>query len=524
MSLINSATTTVPKYRVEMIEVSKSFGGVHALRDVSLGVEPGQIHALVGENGAGKSTLMKILSGVVQKDKGEILIDGRPALIPDPRTAKKLGIGIIYQEFALAPDLSVVENIYISRLGGKFGLVRLKPLNAKAAELLGSLGLTFDLRERCGKLSVAYQQAIEIVKALSENTRILILDEPTAVLAPPEVERLFAVLRRLKSQGVSIIYISHRLNEIFKIADIVTVIRDGSIAGTANPASSTMDEIISLMIGRRLEAMYPPRRASIGDDVFRAEGIRWGGRVKDVSFCVKRGEVLGFAGLVGSGRTEMVRAIFGADPLSAGKIWIDGRRTQIRSPRDAVRAGLALVPEDRKAQGVLLLLAIRENLSMTRLPILTAFLGFMRLKKAKAIAEDLIRQLAIKTTGSDVKVSQLSGGNQQKVALAKWFGEGTRSSVVFLDEPTRGVDVAAKVEIYKLVNDLAEQGLGVVIISSEMIELIGMCDRVLVMHDGSLQGELPRDALTEENIMRLAVGKSGPAVSNRRDVNREEMT
>jgi ribose transport system ATP-binding protein len=522
MNLIESVPTTVPKYRVEMIAISKSFGGVHALRDVSLRVEPGQIYALVGENGAGKSTLMKILSGVVQKDKGEIRIDGRPALIPDPRTAKELGIGIIYQEFALAPDLSVVENIYISRLGGRFGLVHLKPLYAQAAELLGTLGLTIDPRARCGKLSVAYQQAVEIVKALSQNARILILDEPTAVLAPPEVKRLFGVLRQLKSQGVSIIYISHRLNEIFEIADIVTVLRDGLIAGTANPASSTMNEIISLMIGRRLESMYPPRRASIGGDVFRAEGIRWGGRLKDVSFRVRNGEVLGFAGLVGSGRTEMVRAIFGADPLQAGTILINGRRAQIRSPRDAVRAGLALVPEDRKAQGVLLLLEIRENISMTRLPILTAFLGFMRLKKAEAIAEDLIRQLAIKTTGPNVKVSQLSGGNQQKVALAKWFGEGTRSSVVFLDEPTRGVDVAAKVEIYKLVNDLAERGLGVVIISSEMIELIGMCDRVLVMHDGSLQGELLRDELTEENIMRLAVGNSGPDLSGTQDVSREE--
>ncbi len=509
MILNSEATHAAPKYRVEMIGISKSFGGVHALRDVTLRVEPGQVHVLVGENGAGKSTLMKILSGVVRKDVGEVLIDGRTVQIPDPHAAKSLGIGIIYQEFALAPDLSVAENIYISRLGNKFGLVRYKPLYDNATEMLRALGLPIDPRVQCGKLSVAYQQAVEIAKALSENARILILDEPTAVLAPPEVARLFEVLRRLKQKGVSIVYISHRLNEIFEIADTITVIKDGSIADTVSPSSVSMDEIISLMIGRRLESLYPHRNARIGENVLVAEHISCGNRVMDVSFNVRGGEVLGIAGLVGSGRTEMVRAVFGADPRNRGTILIDGRIADIRSPRDAVRAGLALVPEDRKAQGVLLLLTIRENLSMTRLPILTSLFGFMRLKKEKAIAEDLIKQLEIKAPGSDAKVSQLSGGNQQKVVLAKWFGTGTDCRIVFLDEPTRGVDVAAKVEIYRLINDLAERGLGVVMVSSEMMELIGMCDRVLVMHDGSVRGELSKSELSEDSIMRLAVGGNG---------------
>jgi ribose transport system ATP-binding protein len=486
-----------------MTGISKSFGGVHALNDVSFEVRPGEIHALVGENGAGKSTLMKILSGAYQKDSGEIRIDARPVNISSPHVGRKLGIGIIYQDFALAPDLTVAENIFLDHLSRTGGLINWRELYRSADELIRGLGFDINPHSLVADLTVAYQQVVEIAKALSENVGILILDEPTAVLAPRETERLFEVLRKLKQQNVSIIYISHRLEEVFEIADVVTVIKDGAVTGALDAAEATADQVINMMIGRQLTAMFPKRHGKVGEEIFRVEGLNRGKKVRDVSFSVRAGEVLGIAGLVGSGRTETVRAIFGADAKDGGRVVLENRSLKIRSPRVAVKSGIALLPEDRKEQGAILSMSIRKNVTMPSLSRVTAALGIVRQAREKRITQDLIDRLAIKTNSTETAVTDLSGGNQQKVVLAKWLG--TECKLLILDEPTRGVDVGAKVEIYNIINELAEGGLGIVVISSEMIELIGICDRVMVMRGGRIRGILEKDQLSEENIMRLAI-------------------
>lgn len=491
-------------YRVEMSHITKAFGGIHALNDVSLKVQPGEIHAIVGENGAGKSTLMKILAGAYHKDSGSIKIDGTSINISNPHIGRKLGIGIIYQEFALAPDLTVAENIYIGHLSGKKGFMNWSELYRNAANVISRIGFDINPRSIVGELSVAHQQVVEITKALSENVKILILDEPTAVLAPLEAERLFEILRTLKQQGVSIIYISHRLEEIFRIADIVTVLKDGSVTGTVYPKEATPDTIIKLMIGRTLTAMFPKRESSIGAEMFRVEHLTRGKKVHNVSFSLRSGEVLGIAGLVGSGRTEIARAIFGADRMESGKITLDQRTLQLKSPRDAVKAGIGLLPENRKEQGVILSMSVRMNVTMPTLKKMTGKGGIIKAGKEKSLTRWLIEKLAIKANDTETEVSDLSGGNQQKVVLAKWLD--TDYKLIIFDEPTRGVDVGAKVEIYNLINELAANGLGIIVISSEMIELIGICDRVLVMRGGKMQGMLEKNELSEENIMRLAIG------------------
>jgi ribose transport system ATP-binding protein len=493
------------EYRVEMTGIGKSFGGVHALQNVSFCVRPGEIHALVGENGAGKSTLMKILSGAYAKDTGRIKIDGKEVNITNPHTGRKSGIAIIYQEFALAPDLTVAENIYLDHLGGKKGFINWSKLYRDADKLIKSIGFEINPRSIVADLTVAYQQVVEITKALSENAKILILDEPTAVLAPRETEQLFEVLRKLKQQEVSIIYISHRLDEIFRIADVVTVIKDGVVTGTVDPAQVNTDDVISMMIGRRLAAMFPERCCRIGDEVFGVENLTRGKEVRNVSFSVRAGEVLGIAGLVGAGRTETMRAIFGADSKDAGQITLDGQTLRINSPADAVKAGIGFLPEDRKEQGTIGSMSVRKNVTMPSLWSRFARLGFIKQAEEKKTTRDLIEKLAIKTNSTETDVTDLSGGNQQKVVLAKWLGTDCR--VIILDEPTRGVDVGAKVEIYNLINELADAGLAIIVISSEMMEVIGICDRVLVMRQGKIQGVLEKDQLTEENIMTLAIKK-----------------
>jgi len=493
------------EHRVEMTDITKSFGGVHALKDVSFNVRPGEIHAMVGENGAGKSTLMKILSGAYQKDLGERKIDGEEGNITNPHMGRKSGIAIIYQEFALAPDLTVAENIYLDHLGSKKGFINWSKLYRNADELIKSIGFDINPRSKIGDLTVAYQQVVEITKALSEQAKILILDEPTAVLAPRETERLFEVLRKLKQQNVSVIYISHRLDEIFRIADIITVIKDGVVTGTVNPADVNTDDIIRMMIGRKLTAMFPKRDCRIGEEIFGVENLSRGKEVRNVSFSVRAGEVLGVAGLVGAGRTETMRAIFGADPKDTGRITLDGRPLQINSPTDAVKAGIGFLPEDRKEQGTIGSMSVRKNVTMPSLWERFSRFGFIKQAEEKKIALDLIEKLAIKTNSTETDVTDLSGGNQQKVVLAKWLGTDCR--VIILDEPTRGVDVGAKVEIYNLINELAAAGLAIIVISSEMMEVIGICDRVLVMRQGQIQGVLEKDELTEENIMTLAIVK-----------------
>ncbi len=492
-------------YRVEMINISKSFGGVHALKNASILIKPGELHALVGENGAGKSTLVKILSGAYQKDRGIIKIDGRPVENLTPHTSRNLGVGMIYQDFALAPDLTVAENIFLGRLSARGRLINWSDLHKKAEKLIDSLGFNIDTRSAVGDLSVAYQQVVEIAKALSENIKILILDEPTAVLAPKEVERLFEVLAKLKERDVSIIYISHRLDEVFRIADQITVIKDGSVVDTVLPNEVTRDDVISMMIGRKLTTMFPKRECKIGDEILQVQNLNRGRKVRNVSFSVRKGEVLGVAGLVGSGRTEMARAIFGADRKETGRIILENNAVRIDSPVDSVKCGIGLVPENRKEQGVILTLSVRENVTVPNLKTVVGWLGTIMTAKEKTIVQNLVERLAIKTHSLESEVADLSGGNQQKVALAKWFN--TDCKVIIMDEPTRGVDVGAKVEIYHLVNELANDGLGVIIISSEMMELIGMCDRVIVFSEGQITGVLPREELTEENIMRLAISR-----------------
>ena len=490
--------------RVELRNIAKSFGGVAALKDVTLKAMPGEIHALMGENGAGKSTLMKILSGVHQKDKGQIFIDGEEAHIKNTFDSKKLGIGIIYQEFSLVPDLSVAENIFLNRLGENGWWLKRKKLNQEAAALIESVGFTIDPSVKVNRLSIAQQQVVEIAKALSENIKVLILDEPSAVLGPTEVLKLFDTLFRLKKNGVAIIYISHHLSEIFKIADRVTVIKDGVSSETLDVANTDKDTIIRMMLGRTLNAMFPPRETAVGKEVLRTENIGIAGKVKNVSLQVNAGEVLGIAGLVGSGRTETVRAIFAADKRSSGTVFIHEKKVAFSSPVDAVKHGIGMVPEDRKLQGVILSLPIKENISLTNLKSISNGLGFINAKKETGHADSLIKKLNIKAQNGNLATGKLSGGNQQKVVLAKWAN--TNCKVMIIDEPTRGVDVGAKVEIYKLINDLAAQGVATIVVSSETAELMGICDRILVMREGQIQGELNKTEFTEENILRLSIG------------------
>jgi len=492
------------EYRIEMNNMTKSFGGIHALNDVSFKVKPGEIHCLVGENGAGKSTLMKILAGAYRMDSGSIYIDGAKVNITSPRHAIKLGIGIVYQEFELADDLSVAENIYLERLAKK-RFVNWKKINKDAQEVVRSIGFDIDPRAKTGDLSVAYKQIVEISKAVSRNLRILILDEPTAVLNDREAETLFELLFRLKEQGVSIIYISHRLEEIFKIGDNITTLRDGVLTGVNACSETSIDNIVELMIGRELSDKYPKRNAKIGDEVIRIEGFSNGNIYKNISFSVRAGEVLGLSGLVGSGRTEVVRALFGADRRKSGRIYYNQKQINFRSTVKAVRNRIALIPESRKEQGIVAALSVRKNISLASMGKVT-FGGIIKDAVEKSIAQKLSDRLRIKSAGIDADIFSLSGGNQQKVVIAKWFNNDAK--VIIMDEPTRGVDVGAKTEIYALINELAEQGNAIIMISSEMVELIAMCDRLLVMSKGVIKGELDKGEFSEKNIMQLIVEES----------------
>ncbi|MDR0424542.1 MAG: sugar ABC transporter ATP-binding protein, partial [Clostridiales Family XIII bacterium] len=433
--------------------VTKSFGGVHALKGVSFRAKAGEIHALMGENGAGKSTLMKILSGAYSKDSGTIRIDGAEVDISSPKRGKELGIGIVYQEFELAPDISVAENIFLNRLSNGRALINWKELNRQAGVIIDSLGFQIDPRAIVGDLPVASQQIVEIAKALAFNAKVLILDEPTAVLSYNEVEKLFATLRKLKSDGVCIIYISHRMQEIFQIADMITTLRDGAVTGSMPRSDADVDRIIELMIGGRLEVMFPARDCEIGEEVLKVSGLTGSKRFADVSFALRRGEVLGIAGLVGSGRTEVMRAIFGGDDKRAGDIFLKGERRHITSPHKGVASGLALVPENRRDQGLVMDKPIRENITLPGMRKITRMLGVISGQREQDLARRLCEKLGVKTQSVNAPVNNLSGGNQQKVVLAKWFHMDC--DVILLDEPTRGVDVGAKTEIYKLINELA---------------------------------------------------------------------
>lgn len=491
-------------YRVELIDISKSFGGIAALKNVTLRVKPGEIHSLVGENGAGKSTLMKILSGALPRDKGKIVIDGSEVSVKSTHDSKKLGVGIIYQEFSLVPDLSVAENIFLSQLDSNSSWMKWGNLKMRAGELINGIGFDIDPATKVNKLSIAYQQIVEIAKALSEKVKVLILDEPSAVLGSNEIHKLFHTLERLRKEGVSIIYITHHLDEVFEIAQRVTVLKDGTSEESLDVSGTGKDELVSLMLGRSLETLFPERQVELGDEILKVEEMIPEGKDTGVNLSVRAGEVLGIAGLVGSGRSELLRAIFHADKPKQGEISLTGKKHRIKSPYEAVRAGIGMIPEDRKQHGAILSLSIKHNITLPNLKGITGRFGFIKSGKEQDVVGRLIRKLSVKAESVNVTVSTLSGGNQQKIVLAKWINSHCR--LILIDEPTRGVDVGAKVEIYHLINELALQGVGVIIVSSETEELMGICDRILVMRKGAIQGELDRRNFTEENILRLAIG------------------
>jgi ABC-type sugar transport system ATPase subunit len=493
------------KKLLEMRNIKKSFGATRALSGVSIDLQPGEVHALLGENGAGKSTLISILGGIVQPDSGMILINGESiGSFQDVQAARRSGVAVIHQEIVLVPHLSVAENIYLGREPTtRFGLKDVKAIYQNAREVIDSVGLDLDTRMAVGELSTAQQQMVEIVKAISFKARIVVMDEPTSSLSLPEVARLFEIVRRLKESGVGIIYISHRLDEIFAISDRVTVLRDGAHIETKLTAETNHQELVKMMVGRNLSAFYNRNFCAGTEELLSVEKLSKIGTFEDVSFSVHRGEVLGFAGLVGAGRREVMAALFGADEFDGGIIRLNGREVRFRNTEEAIKNGLAMVPEDRKRTGLVLSNSVGFNLTLAALRLLAPG-PLINSRKKKLMIERFIQQLNIKTSSPWAVVSSLSGGNQQKVVVAKWLA--TEPKVLILDEPTRGIDIGAKHEIYSIVDGLAKEGLGVLLLSSELEELINLCDTLCVMRKGRIAKVLAREEFSQETIMHYAAG------------------
>jgi ABC-type sugar transport system ATPase subunit len=484
--------------------ISKRFPGVQALQDASLEVLPGEVHVLLGENGAGKSTLMKILCGQYEPDEGTVTLEDRAIRPATPLEAERQGLVMIHQELNLVPGLTVAENIFLGHEPTRTGFILGESMRAGARELLDRLRCDVDPGAPVSELSVAEQQLVEIARALRERARVLVMDEPTAALSDSEIEALFEAIRSLCRDGVPVIYISHRLREIFAIGDRVTVMRDGHTVGTRRVDRTEPDELIRLMVGRTIAEQIPKRSVPIGEVVLEVEDLVGGGMPEPVNLTVRSGEILGVAGLMGSGRTELARAIFGADPTAGGTIRVAGRTLPGRDPTASISAGLGFLTEDRKQQGLVLQRSVTENITLTILDDITR-LGVLDLGAEHERTRSLVETLRIRAASLDQEVSHLSGGNQQKVVLARWLA--ARCRVLLFDEPTRGIDVGAKAEIYELIGELAERGVAVVLISSEMSELLGLADRVAVMHEGRLQGILPRSEATQERILQLALGR-----------------
>jgi rhamnose transport system ATP-binding protein len=485
--------------------ISKSFAGVQALRDVSFDLHRGEVHALVGENGAGKSTLVKIITGAHQPDEGALDVNGQLVKRNDPVISRSLGIAAIHQQPALFPDLTVAENIALGlETTGWWHRVRWGARRRQARELLARVGAAIDPDAVVQHLTMPEQQLVEIARAVGANARILIMDEPTASLSEREVNRLFEVIRDLRTRGVGIVYISHRLEELFQVADRVTVLRDGLAVATHPMAEVDRTELIRLMVGRELAAFFPKESVPRGEIVLELRGVgcRDSG-VRDVSLSVRAGEIVGLAGLVGAGRTELSRILFGLTPADAGEIRLRGDRVFIPSPTRAVELGIAYVPEDRRRHGVILEMAVTQNTSLAILKQIST-LGWIDFRRERTLAESFVRRFSIKTASIDAPVGELSGGNQQKVALARWLA--TEPAVLILDEPTQGVDVGAKAEIHRLMGELAAQGLAILMISSELPEILGMSDRIAIMHNGTVVGHLDRKEATQEKILSLALG------------------
>ncbi|NWG16971.1 MAG: sugar ABC transporter ATP-binding protein [Chloroflexi bacterium] len=487
--------------------ISKAFPGVQALSDVDFEVYPGEVVALLGENGAGKSTLMKILAGAYQKDSGRIYLNNQEIEFTSPHHAQTMGISIIYQEFNLVPTQTVAANIFTGReplhrgVGRLLKMVDKQEMERAAQEMLNVVGAHVIPTDMIRSLPVAERQLVEIAKALSFDSRVIIMDEPTSALGDEETQNLFNIVRSLKNQGRAVIFITHRLKEVFEIADRIVVLRDGRLVGSVPAHETSIDGLISMMVGRSLDQMYQKETSDIGDVVMRVQGLTRHGVVEDVSFELRRGEILGFAGLVGAGRTETARLLFGADPKDGGEIWIDGKKPSIHSPEDAIRAGISFVPEDRGNQGLILLLSVLKN---EVLPTMSHFTHYGLLDGAalQQRAQDYVNRLNVRTPSLEQKVMFLSGGNQQKVVLAKWLMSNPK--VLILDEPTRGIDVGAKSEIYALMSQLARNGIGIIMISSELPEILAMSDRVLVMCEGRVTGIIDRQEATQEVIMAYA--------------------
>ncbi len=494
------------EYLLSLDNVSKRFPGVIALDRVSFAVQRGDIHALVGENGAGKSTLIKILTGVHQADEGIVTFKGEEHRCHDPLDAMRKGISVVHQELNLAGNLDVCENIFLGKpiekkwLGLKF--IDWRRMYREAAELLGRLKIHIDPRTPAERLSVAQKQIVEIARAISFRCDLMIMDEPSATLTENELAVLFEILFRLKKEGVTVIYISHRLEEIFQLADVVTILRDGTHVKTCPVAEMDRAALVSAMVGRKLGEEYPKEHVPLGQELLRVEALE-NAKIRNIRFTLRRGEILGIAGLVGAGRTEVVRAIFGADAVARGTIYLSGKERSIKSVNDAIGNGIALVPEERKIQGLVLPMTVKENITMVGID--KACVGvFLKKKTEAAVTRTYVEKLKIVTPGIDQVVENLSGGNQQKVVLAKWLYAD--ADILIFDEPTRGIDVGAKYEIYKLLTAMVREGKGVLMISSEMPELLGMCDRILVMHGGEIKGELKRSEFSQERIMHLATG------------------
>ncbi|HJF32425.1 MAG TPA: sugar ABC transporter ATP-binding protein [Sporosarcina psychrophila] len=490
---------------IEMTGISKSFNGNTVLNNVEFSVEKGEIHALMGENGAGKSTLMKILTGIYTRDTGEVKVKGELVDFKNPKEAERAGIAVIHQELNILPDLTVAENLFLGneKTFGKSGILKTREMNKEAKMILAELGLDIDVKTIARELSVGKQQIIEIAKAMSSNAEVIVMDEPTAALTEREIVSLFETIRALQSNGVSFVYISHRMEEIFSLCDRITILRDGNYVGVKEIKKTSFDEIVQMMVGRELGERFPERNATIGDVKLAANGLTRNGYFEDISFELRKGEVLGIAGLMGAGRTEVAQSLFGYKKLHKGEVLLDGKPVKISNPLQAKKLGFGYVTEDRKSEGLIVDFSVRDNLSLTNFDKVSTK-GIIKANEEKELYETMVKRLGVRTSGPNQAAKSLSGGNQQKVVIAKWLG--IEPNVLILDEPTRGVDVGAKKEIYSIINELAEKGVAILMISSELPEIIGMTDRVLVMHEGTLTAELQKTEMTQERIMHYATG------------------
>lgn len=490
--------------RITMENIHKAFGTNQVLTGVDFDLLNGEVHALMGENGAGKSTMMNVLTGLHARDNGKITIDGTETYFKNPKEAEQSGVTFIHQELNIWPDMTVLENLFIGKeRKNTFGFLKTAEMKALANKQFERLSVSIRLDKEAGSCSVGEQQMIEIAKALMTEAKVIIMDEPTAALTEREISKLFDVISSLKKEGVSIVYISHRMEEIFSICDRITVMRDGKTVDTKAIAATNFDEVVRKMVGRELTDRFPTRNQSLGETVLEVKGLTKSGYFEDINFSVRAGEIVGVSGLMGAGRTEIMRTIFGLDSSESGEIWLNGKKVHIKTPVQAVKLGIGFITEDRKDEGLILDFSIKDNIV---LPTLASFApkGIIREKSETDFVNMLIKRLTVKAESKDIAVGRLSGGNQQKVVIAKWVGIGPK--LLILDEPTRGVDVGAKREIYQLMNELTERGVAIIMVSSELPEILGMSDRILVVHEGKVNGELLKENATQEKIMTLATG------------------